>query len=241
LRAAGDGAVIDGVDIGKSGNTIPRPELARVLEDIIGDGGWHDEKSRVSVAKGVVLVDRSDSPTPVGELLADSLPLKLGFGVVKLPAVHGLFVLQRLVAKSIELLHGSQPARSRLDELKGVARNLVVFEVERDKREVSASNTYGRGLPRGRGHGPEVARRQHRKGDPSLTDLGRRRRVLLRGVAGDGRLRDGRAKDEVVIGEPQGAICCLTTVNALDIFDDLSGLHVEDEARPPQNSETGSK
>jgi hypothetical protein len=92
-----------------------------------------------------------------------------------------------------------------------------------------------------RGHGPKVAGRQHGKGDPSLADLGRRRRVLLRSIADDRRLGYGRTKDEVVIGEPQGAICCLTTVNALDIFDDLSGLHVEDEARPPQNSETGSK
>jgi hypothetical protein len=205
------------MDVREGWDSVSGTKFASVLEDIIRYLGRDDQKSRVRVAKRIVAVHCGDSPAFVRQFFANALSAKLGLGVVKFPAVYCLFVLKRLVAEGIELLDAAELARPRLDKLESISRNLVVHKVECDKGKVSTSESYGGGLARRGGHRSKGAVIEHRKGNPSLPDLGGGGRIL-RGGSG---LVDGRAEDEVVVGQSQGAIRCLTTVNALDICDDL--------------------
>lgn len=139
MGAAGDGAVVDGVDIRQDGDSVPRPELPGVLEDVVRYLRRNNQESRVGVAESVVLVDGGDPPALVRQLLAYALAPELGSRIVDVPAVDLLLVLQGFVTEGIQLLDGAQLASASLDEVVGFSGDLVVGEVEGNEREVSAA------------------------------------------------------------------------------------------------------
>ena len=115
---------------------VTRTEGSGVFEDVIRNGCRHTEDRWVGVTETVVRVDICESPSLVGQLLADTLTAELGLGIVNMPPVDLLLVLERAVTESIKLLHGSQLTCSGLHEVKDLARNIILGEVKRDECEV---------------------------------------------------------------------------------------------------------
>lgn len=144
LRAAEDGAAVDGMEVAQGRNAVPGAEGAGVLERRVGDRGRDNEQGWVRVAKRIVLVDGRYPPSLVGELLADALSLELGSGIIQAPPVYALFNLQGLVIEGIQLLDGSELAGAGSYEFVGLAGLRVLLEVEGDEVEVSASYPHRR-------------------------------------------------------------------------------------------------
>lgn len=217
LRASRDGAVVDGVYVRQDWYAVPRTKVSGIFEDIIRDLGRHNQKRRVCVAEGIILVDCGDSPALVRQLFANSLSSELRLWIVKIPSIHFLFVLKGPMAECIQFFNGTEPASPRPDEIKGFAGDVIVGKVESNKGEIAAPNAYRRGLPRSGRRWAKSAVREDWKRQPSLSHLWRRCRIDSYTWRGFYR----SAKNHMVVGKAQDAGGGLAAINALDIVDDL--------------------
>lgn len=128
--------------------------------------------------------------------------------------------------ESKEPLYSAELAGADFDKLKDFLGRFAAGKVERNKCKVPAADSDGGGLSGSWGRRPKGAVAKDGICEPSLPGLGgrsrcRHRRRLGRRVGG--RVHR-RAKHQVVVCEAERAIRRLSTVDALDILDDLQQL-----------------